>query len=92
MKFINKQRLLTVSFVIAILFALSAFGFQYFKNTQKVSALPCHEVEHYYYDSTYSTQVGYRFVTCHGVYTTGTVTPYVVSFDGEDCPENCPMN
>jgi hypothetical protein len=89
----NKKRLIIISVLVMLIVVISAVGFQYFQSTPKVSALPCHEVEHYYYsDATYGTQVGYRFVTCHGVYTEGQVTQYVVSFDGDDCPENCPMN
>lgn len=87
---VRKNRLIVLisTIVMAIIFIAGGAYFQY---GSKVSALPCHEVEHYYYsDATYGTQVGYRFVTCHGVYTEGQVTQYVVSFDGEDCPENCP--
>lgn len=57
---------------------------------QKVGALPCHEVEHHYFDSAWAVEVGVRYVTCSGVYTYGTVTPYVVSWDGEPCCGNCP--
>lgn len=57
---------------------------------RKACALPCHEVEHdYYSDDTYTTQVGVRYVTCSGVYTYGTVTIYVVSYDGDCCPSCC---
>ncbi|HEX8117510.1 MAG TPA: hypothetical protein VF521_09570 [Pyrinomonadaceae bacterium] len=50
------------------------------------SALPCHEVTTYFYsDATQTTQVGERDVTCYGVTTTGTVTQYYQSFDGDCC-------
>jgi hypothetical protein len=88
--FKNQKRWISIFVLITVISLTTVIGIFYFQ-CSIVSALPCHEVEHYYYsDATYGTQVGYRFVTCHGVYTEGQVTQYVVSFDGGDCPENCP--
>jgi hypothetical protein len=51
----------------------------------------CHEVEHYYYsDATYTTEVGYKFLYCNGTYTSGQVTQWVFTVDGEPCCGNCP--
>jgi hypothetical protein len=69
---------------------------KYFGSTEEVSALPCHEVEHYYYDDAIqSNQVGYKWLTCHGTYSWGIVTQYDFVVDGECCsccgycPEFC---
>lgn len=87
MKFIKKQIRLIFLFVLVMALVLSTtFGTKRFSCIDSAGALPCHEVEHNYYsDATYSTIVGYRFVYCSGVYTYGTVTQYVVSYDGGDC-------
>lgn len=87
-KFLSHRILLAI--VLATLMLVVAFVLS---PARKVSALPCHEVTHYYYDGPdYANEVGVRYVTCHGVYTFGQVTSYVVSNDGDDCPENCPQN
>lgn len=78
---------------------LGFFGFggdKYFGKTQEVSAMPCHEVEHNYYsDATYTNQVGWKYLTCHGTYSWGIITQYDDVLDGECCgccgycPEFC---
>lgn len=65
-------------------------GSTYLGSPPEVSALPCFDVEHYYYDdATYSNQVGWRMVTCSGVHTFGTVTQWVVSYQGGCCGRCC---
>ena len=80
----------------ALLVLLAALGFfsfggdKYF-GAQTVYALPCHEVEHNYYDdATYTNQVGWKYLTCHGTYSWGIVTQYDEVFDGDYCCGNCP--
>ena len=54
------------------------------------SAMPCYEVEHEYYsDASYTTQVGYKYVSCNGIYTWGTVTVYRISYQGGCCGSCC---
>lgn len=81
---IIKQR--TGLFIAAIIIAIVAVGIFTFNTTTKVNAFPDHEVEHFYYsDATYTNQVGYRHVTCYGVFTEGQVTQYVFTVDYEGC-------
>jgi hypothetical protein len=81
LKFRSVRTLLVVGVLVLIFTVATAM-----LPCRGVGALPCHEVEHNYYsDSTYSVQVGTRFVTCSGVYTYGQVTQYVISYDGGDC-------
>jgi hypothetical protein len=87
MRFVNnyKRIIFLCVLTLALVFS-SSFGSKRLRCIDSAGALPCHEVEHNYYsDATYSTIVGYRFVTCSGVYTYGTVTTFVVSYDGGDC-------
>jgi hypothetical protein len=83
MNFIKNHKRLIILCVLVLALAFStSFGSKSFN----ADARPCHEVEHNYYaDATYGEIVGYRFVYCSGVYTYGTVTQYVVSYDGGDC-------
>ena len=82
----NKKRLIFLCVLSLALVFSTSFGTKRFSCIDSAGARPCHEVEHNYYsDATYNTIVGYRFVTCSGVYTYGTVTQYVVSYDGGDC-------
>jgi hypothetical protein len=87
MKYIkNYKRLIFLCVLVLALVFTTSFGTKSFRCIESAGALPCHEVEHNYYaDSSYGDIVGWRFVTCHGVYTYGTVTQYVVSYDGDDC-------
>jgi hypothetical protein len=68
-----------VALLCAVAFTLS--------RSQDASAKPCHEVTTYYYsDATLTTEVGEKYLTCNqGIITTGTVTAYYQSFDGECC-------
>lgn len=51
-----------------------------------LTALPDHEVyTEFYTDGTYSTQCGYRWVTCGGIIRSGCVTEWSVTYDGGDC-------
>lgn len=69
--------------VLVALLCAAAFTLS---RAQGASALPCHEVTTYYYsDAAHTTQVGEKDVTCYGVTTTGTVTAYYQSFDGDCC-------
>lgn len=62
----------------------------YLGSPQQVSALPCFDVEHYYYDdASHTNQVGWRMVTCSGVHTYGTVTEFVLSYQGGCCGRCC---
>ena len=87
MKFIkSKKRLIIVCVLALALVFTTSFGSKRLCFIEGAGALPCHEVEHNYYaDNTWNEIVGYRFVTCGGVYTYGTVTQWVVSYDGGDC-------
>jgi hypothetical protein len=73
-----------LALVLAVAFALSP------ARQTTAEAMPCYMVEHYYYsDATYTTQVGYKFVTCNGIYTWGQVTVYKQSFQGDCCGSCC---
>lgn len=53
---------------------------------QVTDARPSHMVEHRYYDGpTYANQVGYKWVTCSGIITSGQVTQWVFTIDGGEC-------
>lgn len=87
MKFIknHKRWIMLCVLTLALIFTTS-FGSGRLSCINSADARPCHEVEHNYYaDATWNEIIGYRFVTCSGVYTYGTVTQYVVSYDGGDC-------
>ena len=69
---------------------------RYVGGTEEVSAMPCHEVEHYYYDDAIqSNLVGYKWLRCTGTYSWGIVAQYDFVVDGECCgccgycPEYC---
>lgn len=87
MKFIkNHKRLIILCVLVLTLVFTTSFGTKRFSCIEGAGALPCHEVEHNYYaDGTWNEIIGWRFVTCGGVHTYGTVTQYVVSYDGGDC-------
>jgi hypothetical protein len=81
------RALLTVVF-FALVFAVSVA----LTPTQPGScAAPCYEVEHEYYsDATYTTQVGYRYLTCSGgIIGWGTITSYKFSYQGGCCGSCC---
>ena len=80
------RALLTAVF-FALVFAVSVA----LTPTQPTScAAPCYEVEHEYYsDATYTTQVGYKYITCSGTYSWGTVTIYRISYQGGCCGSCC---
>jgi hypothetical protein len=82
---VAKSFLPTMRWVVLAL-ALLALAMGAFIPGQVVNAWPSHEVEHQYFDGPdYNNQVGTKFVTCHGIYTFGQVTQWVVSLDGGDC-------
>jgi hypothetical protein len=63
-----------------------SFGGEKLFQNQKVSARPCHEVEHFYYDEpTQGNQVGYKWLTCYTTYSWGIETQYELVVDGDDC-------
>ena len=70
--------------ILAIL-VIATFAVLLGTSNNFAGAKPEHEVFIDYYDSTWSTIVGHRDVTCFGVFTTGQVTPYYVAFDGDSC-------
>ena len=83
---VAKNFLLKVRWIVLVLLLAFAVGAFVVGPGQVANALPCHEVEHNYFDGPdYNNQVGTRFVTCSGVYTFGQVTQWVVSYDGGDC-------
>lgn len=50
-------------------------------------ALPCREsTTDFYSDATYTTLVGWREVTCWGIYKWGEFTQYKIVYVGEWCP------
>ena len=52
--------------------------------------MPCYMVEHFYYsDETFTTQVGYKWLTCNGVISWGYETPYKYSVQGDCCGRCC---
>ncbi|HEY0428591.1 MAG TPA: hypothetical protein VGC76_12490 [Pyrinomonadaceae bacterium] len=73
---------------LLVIFAITAstvlMGTSLLQNNS-AGAKPEHEVFIDYYDSTWSTVVGHRDVTCFGVFTTGQVTQYYVAYDGDSC-------
>lgn len=81
------RALLTVVFFALILSVSIALAPS---QQESCSAMPCYEVEHEYYsDATYTTQVGWKYITCSGTHSWGTVTIYKVSYQGDCCGSCC---
>ncbi len=82
---ILKNRSLRAFLVISLaaMIAIAVFGFS---SSRKASALPSHEVTHYYYDGPdYANEVGVTYVTCYGIERYGQETQYVFTIDGDYC-------
>lgn len=72
-----------LAFVLAVVFAAAISTPTLQQNTH---AGPGHEVFHTYYSGPdYGTVVGERWILCMGTYSWGQQTPYVVTYDGEEC-------
>ena len=79
-----KVRLIRL-FVAFTLTALLAVAMLTSKFEQTAQAIPDHEVYHTHYSGPdYGTEVGEKWILCHGTYTFGTVTQYVVTYDTEN--------
>jgi hypothetical protein len=77
---------LVLLFMMLVVLGFVSFGDKYI-SPKSVSASPCHEVEHFYYDDQWHTnQVGYRWLTCWTVYSWGVQTQYELVVDGDYCP------
>lgn len=81
-KFISSR--ITILVILVVTLSAVLLGTSFLQNNF-AGAKPEHEVFIDYYDSSYSTIVGHRDVTCFGVFTSGQVTPYYVAFDGDQC-------
>lgn len=80
-----KARVIRVvlAFVLAAVIAAAISTVPLQQNTH---AGPGHEVFHTYYSGPdYGTVVGERWILCMGSYSWGQQTPYVVTYDGEEC-------
>lgn len=80
-----KSRLVRVvlTFVLVMVIAVAIFT----PNLQrKTHAGPSHEVFHTYYSGPdYGTVVGEKWILCMGTHSWGQQTPYVVTWDGDEC-------
>ena len=87
----GRNRIILSLCLCAVFTFIALAGANKLYSPKTVCALPCHEVEHFYYDDpTHANQVGYKWVHCGGVYSWGTVTQYVLSQDNGPCCNNCP--